>query len=82
LEIIVSRILNQITSEPNENFVRLAASELLNLIGTEPLLLGQKLFVLNIYLENLHQFGMYICGFKVTARNYFAKQKSEIIIRD
>jgi hypothetical protein len=60
---IIFRIVNQITSENNEDLIEQSTCKLLALLKSESLAIGHKLFVMNIYLDNLHHFGICLGDF-------------------
>jgi hypothetical protein len=56
---LIIRCINTITRTKliDENLNKLLKNELFHFLSSETNSIGQKLFILNVYLENLDQFG-------------------------
>jgi hypothetical protein len=56
---LIIRCINTITRTKtiDENLNKLLKNELFHFLSSETNTIGQKLFILNVYLENLDQFG-------------------------
>lgn len=78
---LVTRCVNLMTINENEIYYQIVKSSLFELLNSKDESIGQKLFVLNIFIENLNEFGnKCLMNIRSDCLNVFIKLSLEAIL--